>query len=160
GSQCRGARAAGHVRPVDHGFTAILGTEPVHGAARPDVGARCIRRAGRRGARAGRAPGGRHHRPARRGTHPGADPAVATIAAFVGTGARRRRELTRMDAGRRAAELREQITGHDYRYYVLNEPAVPDAEYDRLMNELKAIEAQHPELVTPDSPTQRVSGTA
>lgn len=61
---------------------------------------------------------------------------------------------------KRAAELREQINGHDYRYYVLNEPAVPDAEYDRLMNELKAIEARHPELVTPDSPTQRVSGTA
>jgi len=61
---------------------------------------------------------------------------------------------------KRAAELREQITGHDYRYYVLNEPAVPDAEYDRLMNELKAIEARHPELVTPDSPTQRVSGAA
>jgi DNA ligase (NAD+) len=61
---------------------------------------------------------------------------------------------------RRAAELREQINGHDYRYYVLNEPAVPDAEYDRLMNELKAIEARHPELVTPDSPTQRVSGVA
>jgi DNA ligase (NAD+) len=61
---------------------------------------------------------------------------------------------------KRAAELREQINGHDYRYYVLNEPAVPDAEYDRLMNELKAIEACHPELVTPDSPTQRVSGTA
>ena len=65
-----------------------------------------------------------------------------------------------MDAARRAAELREQITGHDYRYYVLNEPAVPDAEYDRLMNELKSIEAQHPDLVTPDSPTQRVSGKA
>jgi DNA ligase (NAD+) len=64
------------------------------------------------------------------------------------------------DDVRRAAELREQINGHDYRYYVLNEPAVPDAEYDRLMNELKAIEARHPELVTADSPTQRVSGTA
>jgi DNA ligase (NAD+) len=64
------------------------------------------------------------------------------------------------DDARRAAELREQITGHDYRYYVLNEPAVPDAEYDRLMTELKAIEARHPELVTPDSPTQRVSGAA
>ena len=64
------------------------------------------------------------------------------------------------DDAQRAAELREQITGHDYRYYVLNEPAVPDAEYDRLMNELKAIEARHPELVTPDSPTQRVSGAA
>ena len=64
------------------------------------------------------------------------------------------------DDAQRAAELREQIASHDYRYYVLNEPAVPDAEYDRLMNELKAIEARHPELVTPDSPTQRVSGAA
>ncbi|HYB65029.1 MAG TPA: NAD-dependent DNA ligase LigA [Steroidobacteraceae bacterium] len=58
----------------------------------------------------------------------------------------------------RAAELREQLKQHDYRYYVLDEPAVPDAEYDRLMAELRALEAAHPELVTPDSPTQRVSG--
>jgi DNA ligase (NAD+) len=64
------------------------------------------------------------------------------------------------DEPRRAAQLREQIHAHDYRYYVLNEPAVPDAEYDRLMNELKAIEARHPDLVTADSPTQRVSGKA
>jgi DNA ligase (NAD+) len=63
------------------------------------------------------------------------------------------------DDAHRAAELREQINAHDYRYYVLNEPAVPDAEYDRLMNELKAIEARNPGLVTPDSPTQRVAGT-
>ena len=41
------------------------------------------------------------------------------------------------DDARRAADLREQINGHDYRYYVLNEPSVPDAEYDRLMSELK-----------------------
>ena len=59
----------------------------------------------------------------------------------------------------RAAQLRDEINGHDYRYYVLSEPAVPDAEYDRLMKELREIEAAHPELVTPDSPTQRVSGT-
>ncbi len=64
------------------------------------------------------------------------------------------------DDARRAAELREEINAHDYRYYVLNEPAVPDSEYDRLMNELKAIEARNPQLVTPDSPTQRVSGAA
>jgi DNA ligase (NAD+) len=63
-------------------------------------------------------------------------------------------------AVKRAAELREQLNQHDYRYYVLNEPSVPDAEYDRLMKELREIEAAHPELVTPDSPTQRVSGTA
>src|SRR5262245_38438110 len=63
-------------------------------------------------------------------------------------------------AAQRAAQLRDEINGHDYRYYVLNEPAVPDAEYDRLMNELRALEAAHPELVTVDSPTQRVSGAA
>jgi DNA ligase (NAD+) len=60
----------------------------------------------------------------------------------------------------RVAQLREEINGHDYRYYVLDEPAVPDAEYDRLMKELREIEAAHPELVTADSPTQRVSGAA
>ncbi|MEL0169113.1 MAG: NAD-dependent DNA ligase LigA [Pseudomonadaceae bacterium] len=58
----------------------------------------------------------------------------------------------------RALALREEIAQHNYRYYVLDEPAVPDAEYDRLFNELKAIEAEHPDLVTPDSPTQRVGG--
>jgi DNA ligase (NAD+) len=64
------------------------------------------------------------------------------------------------NAGKRAAELREQIQSHDYRYYVLNEPSVPDAEYDRLMNELRDIETAHPDVVTADSPTQRVSGAA
>ena len=64
------------------------------------------------------------------------------------------------EATRRAAELREQLDQHDYRYYVLDEPSVPDAEYDRLMKELREIEAAHPELVTADSPTQRVSGSA
>jgi DNA ligase (NAD+) len=59
---------------------------------------------------------------------------------------------------RRVAELRELIEQYDYRYYVLDDPSVPDAEYDRLMHELREIEAQHPELVTADSPTQRVSG--
>ncbi len=63
-------------------------------------------------------------------------------------------------ATQRAAELRDKLDQHDYRYYVLNEPSVPDAEYDRLMKELRDIEAAHPELVTPDSPTQRVSGAA
>jgi DNA ligase (NAD+) len=63
------------------------------------------------------------------------------------------------DATRRQiAGLRELIDQHDYRYYVLDDPSVPDAEYDRLMSELRAIETQHPELVTADSPTQRVSG--
>jgi len=55
--------------------------------------------------------------------------------------------------------LRSLIQKYDYHYYVLDEPLVPDAEYDRIFQELKALEAKHPELVTPDSPTQRVSGT-
>ena len=62
-------------------------------------------------------------------------------------------------AAARAAGLRAQIAQHDYHYYVLDEPLVPDAEYDRLMQELRALEGAHPELITPDSPTQRVSGT-
>ena len=58
----------------------------------------------------------------------------------------------------RAAELRAQLNHHAHRYYVLDEPQIPDAEYDRLFQELQAIEAAHPELLTPDSPTQRVIG--
>lgn len=54
--------------------------------------------------------------------------------------------------------LREKIRHHEYRYYVLDDPEISDAEFDALMNELKRIEAEHPELVTPDSPTQRVGG--
>ena len=61
-------------------------------------------------------------------------------------------------AAARAAQLRSQIAQHDYRYYVLDDPLIPDAEYDRLMQELRALEADHPELVTSDSPTQRVAG--
>lgn len=59
---------------------------------------------------------------------------------------------------RRAAELREQLHHHAHLYYVLDAPALPDAEYDKLFQELQALEAAHPELVTPDSPTQRVGG--
>ena len=62
-------------------------------------------------------------------------------------------------AAARAAQLRSQIAQHDYRYYVLDDPLVSDAEYDRLMQELRTLEAAHPELVTSDSPTQRVAGT-
>jgi DNA ligase (NAD+) len=58
----------------------------------------------------------------------------------------------------RVEELRSQIAYHDYRYYVLDTPEVSDAEYDELMRELRRLEEQHPELITPDSPTQRVSG--
>ncbi|NWC55549.1 NAD-dependent DNA ligase LigA [Pseudomonas veronii] len=60
----------------------------------------------------------------------------------------------------RILELRAELDQHDYRYYVLDEPSIPDAEYDRLFQELKALEAEHPELVTRDSPTQRVGGAA
>lgn len=56
----------------------------------------------------------------------------------------------------RAEELRKQLELHNYRYYVLDDPIISDAEYDVLLNELRAIEAEHPELATPDSPTQRV----
>ncbi len=55
-----------------------------------------------------------------------------------------------------SSELRTQLQEHNYRYYVLDDPSVPDAEYDRLFRELQALEAQYPELITPDSPTQRV----
>ena len=58
----------------------------------------------------------------------------------------------------RAAELRTQLNHHAHLYYVLDEPSIPDAEYDRLFQELQALEAAHPELLTPDSPTQRVIG--
>ena len=54
--------------------------------------------------------------------------------------------------------LRDKIRHHEYRYYVLDDPEISDAEFDRLMIELKKLEAEHPELVTPDSPTQRVGG--
>ena len=55
-------------------------------------------------------------------------------------------------------ELREKLRYHEYKYYVLDEPEISDAAYDRLMNRLKELEAAHPELVTPDSPTVRVGG--
>jgi DNA ligase (NAD+) len=54
--------------------------------------------------------------------------------------------------------LRDKIRYHEHRYYVLDDPEITDAEFDQLMNELKALEAEHPELITPDSPTQRVGG--
>ncbi|MCI1191525.1 NAD-dependent DNA ligase LigA [Calidifontimicrobium sp. SYSU G02091] len=61
-------------------------------------------------------------------------------------------------AAQRAAELRALIQHHDHCYYVLDAPEIPDAEYDRLFQELQALEARYPELRTPDSPTQRVGG--
>jgi DNA ligase (NAD+) len=58
----------------------------------------------------------------------------------------------------RADALREVLHHHAHRYYVLDEPEIPDAEYDRLFRELQELEARYPELLTPDSPTQRVGG--
>ncbi|MGI6209132.1 MAG: NAD-dependent DNA ligase LigA [Anaerolineae bacterium] len=58
-----------------------------------------------------------------------------------------------------ARKLREFLTYHSYRYYVLDQPEISDAEYDRALKRLQEIEAEYPELVTPDSPTQRVGGT-
>jgi DNA ligase (NAD+) len=66
--------------------------------------------------------------------------------------------MTRADALQRISELREQIRHHDYLYYAQAQPEVSDAEYDALMRELRELEAAFPDLVTPDSPTQRVSG--
>jgi DNA ligase (NAD+) len=63
-------------------------------------------------------------------------------------------------AADRIRKLRQEIERHNYRYYVLDAPTIPDAEFDRLFRELQALEAHHPELVTPDSPTQRVGGHA
>ena len=60
----------------------------------------------------------------------------------------------------RASELRETLAQHAHRYYVLDQPVLPDVEYDRLFKALQAIEAAHPELLTADSPTQRVGGKA
>jgi len=60
----------------------------------------------------------------------------------------------------RIEKLHVQLHAHAYSYYVLDEPSIPDAEYDRLFKELQALEAQHPELLSPDSPTQRVGGKA
>lgn len=65
-------------------------------------------------------------------------------------------EMDREQAARRIEELRREINYHNYRYYVLDQPVISDAEYDRLMQELINLESQYPELITPDSPTQRV----
>ena len=62
------------------------------------------------------------------------------------------------DPAKRAAELRSVLEYHGHRYYVLDDPEIGDDEYDALLDELRSIEAAHPELVTPDSPTQRIGG--
>src|SRR3954452_24641911 len=63
---------------------------------------------------------------------------------------------TQKDVQKRLDELRETVEHHLHRYHVLDEPEIPDADYDRLFDELKALEEEHPELITADSPTQRV----
>jgi DNA ligase (NAD+) len=66
--------------------------------------------------------------------------------------------MKRQDTQIGIESLRDEIRRHEYRYYVLDDPEISDAEFDRLMNELKKLEAAHPELITPESPTQRVGG--
>src|SRR2546422_8258445 len=67
--------------------------------------------------------------------------------------------MKRADAAQRVTELREQIHHHDYLYYAESRPEVSDAEYDALTRELRELEASFPDLVTEDSPTQRIGGT-
>lgn len=66
--------------------------------------------------------------------------------------------MKRQVAERRIQEIRAEIEQHDYRYYVLDAPTIPDAEYDRLMRHLQSLETEFPELIVPESPTQRVGG--
>jgi DNA ligase (NAD+) len=66
--------------------------------------------------------------------------------------------MNKAEAEQRIGNLRAEIVQHDYRYYVLDAPSVPDAEYDRLMRELQELESKFPDLVTPESPSQRVGG--
>ncbi|HLW45947.1 MAG TPA: hypothetical protein VKR78_07000, partial [Acidimicrobiales bacterium] len=69
-------------------------------------------------------------------------------------------EPDRRTPAERAAELRRLIEYHNERYFVLDAPEIPDADYDALVRELRQIEAEHPEVITPDSPTQHVGGAA
>jgi DNA ligase (NAD+) len=62
------------------------------------------------------------------------------------------------DVGEKIEALREKIRHHEYRYYVLDDPEISDFDFDKLVEQLKKLEAEHPELITPDSPTQRVGG--
>jgi DNA ligase (NAD+) len=76
----------------------------------------------------------------------------------VGGGRQRRAVSGVKSAQARAEQLRDKLHEHNYRYYVLDDPSISDAEYDRLFQELQELEERHPELRTPDSPTQRVGG--
>ncbi len=66
--------------------------------------------------------------------------------------------MQQSEPGKRAEELRGELNFHNYRYYVLSDPVIGDGQYDLLIRELREIEAEHPDLLTPDSPTQRVGG--
>jgi DNA ligase (NAD+) len=72
--------------------------------------------------------------------------------------ATRKPDLGQPDLGQELEALRERIRYHEHRYYVLDDPEISDAEFDKLLNQLKEIEAEHPELITLQSPTQRVGG--
>src|SRR6516225_9986742 len=62
------------------------------------------------------------------------------------------------DVAKHIEQLRQELREHEHRYYVLDQPTISDYEYDQLMRQLQKLEAEHPELITPDSPTQRVGG--
>src|SRR5689334_9828288 len=62
------------------------------------------------------------------------------------------------DPAREVEKLREELRRHEHLYYVLDQPEISDAEYDAMMRQLQSLEQEHPELATPDSPTQRVGG--
>src|SRR3954471_20423800 len=68
--------------------------------------------------------------------------------------------MTQSDPTVRLKDLREPIRRHEERYYILNDPEISDEEFDRLLHELERLEAEHPHVVTPDSPTQRGGGRA
>ena len=68
------------------------------------------------------------------------------------------KEIEGKEVEKKVDALREKIRYHEHRYYVLDNPEITDAEFDRLVNALKKLEAEHPELITPNSPTQRVGG--
>jgi DNA ligase (NAD+) len=85
-------------------------------------------------------------------------PARKRTAAGQGVAAGGGEERRLADAKVRVEELREQLNHHSYRYHVLDDPEVSDAEYDELMRELRSLEDEFPELIVPDSPTQRVGG--
>ena len=70
------------------------------------------------------------------------------------------RSMADREIEERVAQLRAEIAEHDRRYYELDDPIISDADYDDLVRELRAIEEEFPELVTPDSPTQQVGGRA